>query len=57
MQNAMVLNAQISKPMHLSIKSTNTDNMQPPTLYLNDQEIEYTNTEKLLGMYLDNIFK
>jgi hypothetical protein len=26
-------------------------------LYLNDQEIEYTNTEKLLGMYLDNIFK
>jgi hypothetical protein len=53
MQNAMVLNAQKSKAMHLSIKSTKTDNKQPPTLFHNNQEIEYTNTEKLLGMYVD----
>ena len=56
-QNAMVLNAQKTKTMNLSIRNTNSENITLPTLHLQDQEIALTNTEKLLRVHVDNNLK
>lgn len=56
-QNAMVLNAQKTKSMNISTKSTKSENTKSPTLHIQDQEIELTDTEKLLGVHVDNNLK
>ena len=56
-QNAMVLNAQKTKTMNLSIRNTKSENIKLPTLHLQDQEITLTNTKKLLGVHVDNNLK
>ena len=56
-QNAMVLNAQKTTTMNLSIRNTKSENIKLSTLHLQDQEIALTKTEKLLGVHVDNNLK
>lgn len=53
-QNAMMLNAQKTKAMNLS-SNRNKQQLQP--LHLQEHEIEFSETEKLLGIHVDNNLK
>jgi hypothetical protein len=56
-QNAMILNAQKTKAINFSIKNTKSKNTDSSTLHLHNKEIEFTDTEKLLGVHVDKNLK
>ena len=56
-QNAMILNAQKTKAINFSLKNTKSKNTASSTLHLQNKEIEFTDTEKLLGVQVDKNLK